>query len=124
MAISAWSAKVCTVASSPLDLVIPSRTHLQSLVDRTDVLMEELHDALGAPAARSLLAIAKDGKGSEDIWNGEALREPIFYGSESAYSFQYRDLVTQSMVPTTHGLSRRSNSPSPRLNRQLERCAT
>lgn len=23
--------------------------------------------------------------------NGAALREPIFYGGESAYSFQYRD---------------------------------
>jgi hypothetical protein len=34
---------------------------------------------------------------------GAALREPIFYGGESAYSFQYRDCRRESMPPTMAG---------------------
>lgn len=78
---------------SSVDWSHPGPENLQEYIDRTDVLMEELHKAISKAFF--------DGATPEKIISGEfdpfksaaALREPIFYGGESAYSFQYRDLA-------------------------------
>lgn len=77
----------------PLDLSVPTTETLQDLVSRTDRLMAELHDALSIPMFTAAISQAASGSGSEVVWDGMSMREPIFYGSESAYSFQYRDLL-------------------------------
>lgn len=78
-----------------VDTSAPSADSLQEYVDHTDRLMKELHQTMAAPAWDEIMRTAKTGKYDADIWRGEVLREPIFYGSESAYTFQYRDLVLE-----------------------------
>ncbi len=65
----------------------------QALLDRAEALLEELHKRL------SWLGFEELREGSLDALEqtrlrGEALREPIFYGGESAFSFQYQDFAT------------------------------
>ena len=66
------------MAKGEIDFESPGLATVQSYVSLTESLLNELHHALGA-------SLFKEGD------TGEALREPIFYGGESAYSFQYRD---------------------------------
>jgi hypothetical protein len=76
-----------------IDFSVPTEHAIKTYVDRTDDLLKELHDAIGAPGWHAVIAAAKKGEQADDIWRGDALREPIFYGGESAYSFQYRDFA-------------------------------
>jgi hypothetical protein len=67
---------------------------LQEYIERTEALLIELHGALGATMFNGLFETenASAAGGRLDL-AGSALREPIFYGGESAYGFQYRDLA-------------------------------
>ncbi|TVT83972.1 YecA family protein [Pseudomonas sp. H3(2019)] len=78
-----------------LDTSIPSADTVKTYVARTDELMEELHRALARPMHTAFMSPQHAGKKADDIWHGEVMREPIFYGAESAYSFQYRDLLPE-----------------------------
>ena len=79
---------------SDLDLSVPSPQDLASYTSRTDALMQELHEAMAAPMGAAMLSSLKNGA-MADMWGGAVMREPIFYGSESAYHFQYRDLAPE-----------------------------
>lgn len=79
----------------PLEVTLPSPNAIEVYVARTDELMEELHHALSRPMHATLQASLRAGNKADDIWQGEVMREPIFYGGESAYSFQYRDLLPE-----------------------------
>ncbi|GAB7536106.1 SEC-C metal-binding domain-containing protein [Burkholderia sp. 3C] len=82
------------MARGSVDLAQPSPDVVEALIQRTDRLMGELHDAMNRPARDSMLNAMQRGQKDPAIWRGEVFREPIFYGGESAYSFQYRDLAT------------------------------
>lgn len=79
----------------PLDLTQPSDDKLNAYVTRTYELMEELHHSLFSPMHATLHDSVLAGTGTHEIWQGKVMREPIFYGPESAYSFQYRDLLPE-----------------------------
>ncbi|RMU99382.1 SEC-C motif protein [Pseudomonas syringae pv. tomato] len=79
----------------PLDLTLPEPSQIQAYVVRSDELMVELHDAMSGSIFESLIGNAASGANPEDAWNGAMMREPIFYGAESAYSFQYRDFFVE-----------------------------
>lgn len=81
------------MVKAPLDLALQSNDVLDDYIKRTDQLMAELHAAMGAPSFRRMLEAAKAGGDGSELWTGEGLREPIFYGGESAYTFQYRDFL-------------------------------
>ena len=70
-----------------LDLAVPKPSVTRKRMQETDALMEELHRVIGDPLG-SFIRVAAAGF-------GEALREPIIYGPESAYEFQYLDLAVQ-----------------------------
>jgi len=76
-----------------LDLSVPTVETLAALVSRTDELMLELHETLSRPMLASVMTQTTSGSRGEAGWDGMSMREPIFYGTESAYSFQYRDLL-------------------------------
>jgi len=83
------------LARSPVDATLPVQEVLQEYVARTDTLLQELHDAMGVPML-GIVKAAMERRGDDtDVWRGEAMREPIFYGGESAYQFQYRDLAVE-----------------------------
>ncbi|GJB85163.1 prepilin peptidase [Aeromonas caviae] len=87
----------------PIDLQLPTLERMQELVNRTDALMSELHRAMNQPSLDSIRAASKNQR-KDEVWQGAAMREPIFYGSESAYPFQYRDLFVEKHAPDDHWL--------------------
>lgn len=81
------------MVKKPLDFFLPPSEVIESYVTRTDALMQELHDAMSYPTWKAILEGKETGAEPPNPWFGSGMREPIFYGSESAYTFQYRDLV-------------------------------
>lgn len=76
-----------------IDLSRPEPKVLQGYIERTEALLHELHQAMMKPWLVGW--DFKSGKTPEHdpFDNAAAMREPIFYGGESAYNFQYRDLA-------------------------------
>ncbi len=79
-----------------IDYNLPGPDVMQEYITRTEALLEEMHQSMAAPFLAMLtLNRTAEGKDFNPFANGVALREPIFYGGESAYSFQYRDFPTR-----------------------------
>ncbi|AXV97025.1 preprotein translocase [Ralstonia solanacearum] len=83
------------MAKKPLDLSPQPFDVVERYVKRTDVLMRELHDTMSYPMFAAMFDAMKAGTQPPDLWRGPGMREPIFYGTESAYAFQYRDFVPE-----------------------------
>lgn len=80
---------------NPLDLSQQSADVIAGYVKRTDVLMQELHDSMSYPAFAAMFEAIEAGREPPKPWQGPGMREPIFYGTESAYAFQYRELAAE-----------------------------
>ncbi|MBA4075727.1 MAG: preprotein translocase, partial [Cyanobacteria bacterium PR.023] len=83
------------MAKKPLDLSMQSIDTVYGYVKRTYALMKELHEAISYPIFSAMFEAIKAGTEPPELWCGQNMREPIFYGTESAYAFQYRDLVPE-----------------------------
>lgn len=83
------------MAKKPLDLSLQQPEVLEGYVKHTDILMHELHEAMSYPMLAAMVEALKAGTEPPDPWRGPGMREPIFYGTESAYAFQYRDLLPE-----------------------------
>jgi len=81
------------MAKSPISFVLPRPEEMQRLIDRTVALLGELHEALGAAFLLANEQVSGGVPDERTFNTGAMLREAIFYGAESAYSFQYRDLA-------------------------------
>ncbi|MCK7581793.1 MAG: hypothetical protein MZV65_43340 [Chromatiales bacterium] len=75
-----------------IDETLPSPNLMQEYISKTDSLLQELHHSMMPP----MEDVFDPSKIGDDNFNpfgsGAVLRESIFYGGESAYHFQYRDL--------------------------------
>ncbi|MGB4780929.1 nuclease-related domain-containing protein, partial [Candidatus Methylomirabilis sp.] len=80
------------MVKAPIDLTVPKPHALQEMIDRTDLLMKELHQVMSEPARQHIHLALSESKLDNPFTRGDFLREAIFYGGESAYLFQYRDL--------------------------------
>jgi uncharacterized protein YecA (UPF0149 family) len=83
------------MVKKPLDLSLPSPDVVKKYIQQTDTLMAELHNSISYPMFAAMFEGIQAGIAPPDPWHGPGMREPIFYGSESAYAFQYRDLVPE-----------------------------
>ncbi len=71
-----------------IDFTLPSPEKMQDYINKTTSLLKELHDSLVTPL------LAKTNSNESRLYdNGLDLREPIFYGAESAYNFQYLEFA-------------------------------
>lgn len=80
---------------APRDLALPDMQTLESYISDTETLLSELHDAFNEPAMAGLSKPMENPSEAEKFnpfASAESLREPIFYGAESAYTFQYQAL--------------------------------
>src|SRR6266403_1552215 len=77
---------------SDINYALPDPGVLQQYLDQTEALLEELHQAIARSCFAGFDLQQAVENGLNPFSRGEALREPIFYSGESAYSFQYRDL--------------------------------
>jgi hypothetical protein len=75
---------------------IPPPHTLQTYIDQSEALLHEMHMSLQKPWMAAFEALARDPSKANRIdpfSTAEGLREPIFYGGESAYNFQYEALA-------------------------------
>jgi hypothetical protein len=100
---------------APRDLALPEPKKLETYIVQTEALLEELHQVMLEPAreeSQAALADPASVKNADPFANAVALREPIFYGGESAYGFQYRDLAPRKYARDVDWL-RRNKGFSP-----------
>lgn len=76
---------------NPIDYTLPAPPVLENYIEATEALLEEIHHTMTASFWQDIDPAKIAEPGFNPFTNGAALREPIFYGGESAYSFQYRD---------------------------------
>ena len=86
------------MARAAVDLSLPSPQELQNLIERSEVLLRELHEAMMKPLTEKFKAALADPNREDPFDSADAMREPIFYGAESAYSFQYRDIAAKKYL--------------------------
>jgi len=79
------------LVKAEIDYTLPSPEVTQGYIDLTEMLLKELHDSMWAEFNFDLNNPTPDP--SDLMSRGAVIRESIFYGPESAYSFQYRDLA-------------------------------
>jgi len=77
-----------------IDWSLPTPKVVQEYMDATEQLLEELHHCLSGEFWSGLTKEAVEG-GFNPFERGAVLREPIFYGGEAAYNFQYLDLAVR-----------------------------
>lgn len=81
---------------APIDWTLPSQDVLGEYLAASDRLLQELHDAMsGAFSLAEALVALERGEQVNPFDSGDAMREPIYYAAESAYSFQYVDLAAK-----------------------------
>ncbi len=83
------------MARVPIETELPTPEIMEGYLDRTDAIMDELHRAMMTSSLlgeKDWAALHAEGKSPFD--SASAMREPIFYGGESAYDFQYEALTS------------------------------
>jgi hypothetical protein len=76
-----------------IDYSVPEVLIFQSWSERAEALLAELHTSMTGDMFARMMPGAEPAEGGNPFTSGTVLREAIFYGGESAYSFQYRDLL-------------------------------
>lgn len=81
------------MVQSELDFTKPPPDIFQQYIEKTEILLKELHYAF------PMFKRGFNESSELDVFGrGDFLREPIFYGGESAYSFQYRDFSVPKYI--------------------------
>lgn len=83
------------MVKADIDWALPTPQSLQEYIDATERLLEELHHGMSSAMFDGLTMEAIESGTFDPFTRGEAFREPIFYGGESAYNFQYLDLAAR-----------------------------
>ncbi|MFS2325032.1 SEC-C metal-binding domain-containing protein [Brucella sp. H1_1004] len=84
------------MAKGDIDVSVPKPATLQNYINQSEALLHEMHMSLQKPWLAAFEAMARDPlKASrvDPFSTAEGLREPIFYGGDSAYNFQYEELA-------------------------------
>jgi hypothetical protein len=87
---SELSTLIGLIFKGPIDFSKSDPRTIENYVTRAEALLEELHEQLKEPMVRDIQARMRGEASTVSL--GEMFREAIFYGGESAYAFQYRDL--------------------------------
>ncbi|MGS1070555.1 SEC-C metal-binding domain-containing protein [Burkholderia glumae] len=83
------------MVKAEIDWAVPSPQALQEYVDTSEKLLDELHRGMSSALFAGLTKEALANPSFSPFSSGDAMREPIFYGGESAYDFQYLDLAAR-----------------------------
>jgi hypothetical protein len=81
------------LARQPVDYTLPTPEVIDGYIERSERLLDELHESMVAEWLKDLDPAKAVANNSNPFGLGAALREPIFYSGESAYGFQYLDLA-------------------------------
>lgn len=98
------------VRSDP-DFDAPPPAQSAALAERAEALLSELHISMSRPWFEEIRAGLEGGVPVNPWQHGDAMREPIFYGGEAAFSFQNCDFAARKYAAdddwliTTRGAS-------------------
>jgi hypothetical protein len=81
------------MVKAPVDYAMSAPQVMQDYITRTDELLAELHQFLSLESFQIQNWKELAAEGGSPFQQGQTYREPIFYGGESAYIFQYLDLA-------------------------------
>ena len=90
----------------PIDFSLPEPEVLSDYMRRAEALLEELHQTMLPPPPGRVDADSPPSVDADPFTFGTFLRESIFYGGESAYPFQYRDLAPRKYDADSAWLSK------------------
>ena len=96
---------------SDIDWTPPDNRALQILVEKATKLLTELHQSMMVPFFDGIEANSFKDATYNPFSSGDVLREPIFYGGESAYSFQFRDFSAIKYADDNDWLIRQKGIP-------------
>lgn len=100
-----------------IDFTTPPQETVTYYVQRSYELLKELHNIMKEVIFQEIFPRGENVEDRENTMlpesnpfaTGKFLREPIYYGGESAYSFQYRDLAPKKYAADTSWLLRNRN---------------
>ena len=98
---SEFSTLLGLMMKHPIDFGVPAPGDMQTLIDQTHALLAELHDRLRQPMLDAIVEADKRQRAGLSVdeatifARGDVMREPIFYGGDSAHSFQYREFALE-----------------------------
>ena len=98
-----------------IDWSLPNPKTTQHYIDETERLLKELHESMSGPAFEELRAALESNEKTNPFEKGSNLREPILYGGESAYSFQFRDLSVPKYQADSSWLERNKQYRAPAM---------
>lgn len=103
------SALIYLLARHPIDYTRPSISVVQDYVQRTHVLLEELHSTIAFESFAPLVAVASSGQqlSPDDL----IARETLLYSGDTAYHFQYLEFAKARYCNDTIWFSK-ANAPS------------
>ncbi len=79
-----------------VDDTFPGPHSIQRMMDTAESLLEELHHSMMEPWFSDMALAMEVGRDRVDPFgSAAAMREPVFYGGDSAYDFQYLSLAKQ-----------------------------
>ncbi|MBS0234833.1 MAG: SEC-C domain-containing protein [Proteobacteria bacterium] len=87
------SSLIGSMVKRPVNFQHPGSDTIHRYMTETEALLEELHDSMNAAAWQQMFGDEPGVLRPNRVKSGAAIREPIFYGGESAYGSQYRDLA-------------------------------
>lgn len=93
------------MAREEISFAHPGRAAVETYISRAEALLKELHAAMIAPWRLGFREQPPETMAAT-MSQGTFLREPIFYGGESAHSFQYRDLTPMKYAADSDWLVR------------------
>ena len=86
------STLVGLLLKNDIDYGLPAAELMEQYINKTDALLQDIHQSFLPSFYESFDPSKLLDKDFNPLTSGAVLREPIFYGGESAYVFQYRDL--------------------------------
>jgi hypothetical protein len=81
------------MVKSEVDFSLPDPATFHDLVTKTETLLAEIHECMKAVWLKDFDVTKVGDPEFKPMSGGESLREPMFYGGESAYAFQYVDFA-------------------------------
>ena len=91
---------------APVDFSLPEPQILSDYIKHSGALLEELHQTMLPPELKHCSSHSPSCPDADQFSFGKFLRETIFYGRESAYHFQYRDLAPRKYHADSKWLSK------------------
>ena len=78
-----------------IDWSLPAPKTVQEYIDTSEQLLEELHHCLSGEFFSGLTKEAVESGSLDPFEKGDALREPIFYSGEAAYTWRIHSIALQ-----------------------------